>query len=344
MSDVQPGPGSLATEPEQRALPFEFYGSGGEYFRIWIVNLLLTLATLGIYSAWAKVRTERYFARSARLAGSSFDYVADPLSILRGRLLVLGFFALYSLTSTVAPLLQPVMGLVLIAVVPWALIRSMAFRAHNTTWRGLRFRFDARYGEAFAAYVGLPFASVLTLGLLYPYALYRQRRFLVCNARFGTTPFEIGSRAGDFYRLFLVLLLLPVLAALIAPLAMQLGPEIAPLAIGAVMLPVYFFVFGHFAAGTMNLTYDGTRFGEHRISANVPAWGLAWIYFTNALAMLLSLGLLIPFAQVRLARFRFEHLMLHTASDLDAFVAAQSEEVASLGAELGDALDLDLGL
>lgn len=38
---------------------FEFRGRGGEYFRIWIVNLALSLLTLGIYSAWAKVRTGR---------------------------------------------------------------------------------------------------------------------------------------------------------------------------------------------------------------------------------------------------------------------------------------------
>ena len=39
-----------------RKLPLEFRGNGYEYFRIWIVNILLTIMTLGIYSAWAKVR------------------------------------------------------------------------------------------------------------------------------------------------------------------------------------------------------------------------------------------------------------------------------------------------
>jgi len=35
---------------------FVFHGTGREYFKIWIVNLVLTIATLGIYAAWAKVR------------------------------------------------------------------------------------------------------------------------------------------------------------------------------------------------------------------------------------------------------------------------------------------------
>jgi hypothetical protein len=41
--------------------PFEFRGEAREYFRIWIVNLALGIVTLGVYSAWAKVRSERYF-------------------------------------------------------------------------------------------------------------------------------------------------------------------------------------------------------------------------------------------------------------------------------------------
>ena len=41
-------------------LSLEFHGSAREYFRIWIVNLCLTLLTFGIFSAWAKVRKKRF--------------------------------------------------------------------------------------------------------------------------------------------------------------------------------------------------------------------------------------------------------------------------------------------
>jgi uncharacterized membrane protein YjgN (DUF898 family) len=53
---------------------FTFSGTRREYFGIWIVNILLTVLTLGIYSAWAKVRRMHYFYRNTRLAGASFDY------------------------------------------------------------------------------------------------------------------------------------------------------------------------------------------------------------------------------------------------------------------------------
>ena len=84
-----------STRPEQRTGPPPPSPSGlarslarsgsGEYFRIWIVNLLLTVATLGIYSAWAKTRRLQYFYRNTHLAGASFDFRGDPKAILRGR-------------------------------------------------------------------------------------------------------------------------------------------------------------------------------------------------------------------------------------------------------------------
>ncbi len=50
----------------RRTLRFEFTGDGREYFRIWIVNVSLTVITLGIYSAWAKVRRMRYFLQQQK--------------------------------------------------------------------------------------------------------------------------------------------------------------------------------------------------------------------------------------------------------------------------------------
>ncbi|HJU25199.1 MAG TPA: DUF898 family protein, partial [Rhodanobacteraceae bacterium] len=74
-----PAHASPATYPDQ---PFQFRGNAGEYFRIWIVNFALGIITLGIYSAWASVRTRRYFYANTWLAGSPFEYSAKPLPIL----------------------------------------------------------------------------------------------------------------------------------------------------------------------------------------------------------------------------------------------------------------------
>ena len=114
--------------------------------------------------------------------------------------------------------------------------------------------------------------------------------------------------------------------------------------VGIAAVPFYFYLFAYFSSQVSNLTYEGTRIGPHRLSSRVPAFGLAMVYMTNAFAILLSLGLLVPWAEVRVIRFRLRHMSLHATGSLEDFAAAQAEEVASLGAELGEALDLDLGL
>lgn len=114
-------------------LAFEFSGSGGDYFRIWIVNLLLTVATLGIYSAWAKTRRLQYFYRNTRLAGASFDFRGDPKAILRGRLLaVLLLGALYAAfgASIEGGLLA---GTLVLAAIPWIMRSALRFRLSNTS-------------------------------------------------------------------------------------------------------------------------------------------------------------------------------------------------------------------
>src|SRR5437667_6745528 len=80
------GEAANAAGPEKR-YAVEFSASAGEYFRIWIVNLALTILTLGIYSAWAKVRKRRYFYAHTHIAGESFEYRGRPVAILKGRLI-----------------------------------------------------------------------------------------------------------------------------------------------------------------------------------------------------------------------------------------------------------------
>jgi len=56
-------------------LALEFHGSAREYFRIWIVNLCLTLLTLGIFSACAKVCKKRYSYANTTIGGTPFQYL-----------------------------------------------------------------------------------------------------------------------------------------------------------------------------------------------------------------------------------------------------------------------------
>ena len=93
----------VATARVLRKGKVSFHGKASEFFSIWIVNLLLSIVTLGIYSAWAKVRTNRYFYGNTDIDGHRFSYLANPLQILKGRIIAVCLFASYFILSAVSP-------------------------------------------------------------------------------------------------------------------------------------------------------------------------------------------------------------------------------------------------
>jgi uncharacterized membrane protein YjgN (DUF898 family) len=150
--------------PEQ-VHELQFGGSGSEYFRIWIVNLLLTLVTFGLYYPWAKVRKLRYFYGNTRLAGHAFDFHGDPKRMLRGYLLVGALFALYAFAGQVSPV-AGLIALVIIAVIWPALLRaSQRFRMAQTSWRGLRFAFTGDTAGAYKALMPGFVAAIVLVGI-----------------------------------------------------------------------------------------------------------------------------------------------------------------------------------
>ena len=322
-------------------MPFGFSGRGLEYFRIWLVNVALTILTLGVYSAWVKVRTNRYFWRHTQLDAASFDYVADPVSILKGRLLVVGFLLLWVVLSGVFPPADAFFSVLVIALLPWAVVRSASFRARNTTYRNLRFDFRGEYRDALVAYVLLPACLPFTLGLVYPAMIRAQRAFVVGRSAYGTQPFGFQAALGDFYRLYAGLFGLLLVSV---ALALLLGASVSATAALVLGVLALLLLGARMNAALLNLVFHSTNLGPHRFRSDLRAGELLLLYVGNTLGILLTLGLFIPWARVRTARYRLAHLALLPAGDLDAFVAGQVEAVGSLGDELADVFDLDLGL
>jgi uncharacterized membrane protein YjgN (DUF898 family) len=335
-----PAAAAPAASDEPRLLPFEFHGEGFEFFRIWIVNLLLSIVTLGIYSAWAKVRTLRYFYGNTRLDGSSFEYLATPVQILKGRLVAFVLLLLYLVLGEVFPLAGAVLALVLMLATPWIVVRSLAFRNRHSAWRGVRFGFDGGAGAAAKAFLLWPLAGVLTLGLLVPLALQRQQRFLVEHSRYGTSAFAFEAGARAFYALFLQLLLVFAGGGV---LAFFLGQAFAPL--GPLTLALTYLVgFAWFNTGFTNLVYGHSRLDAHRLVARYELPSYLRLMAGNALGMVLTLGLFYPWARVRNARYAAAHIDFAAADDLGGFVADQRRTVGATGGELADLFDVDLGL
>ena len=148
-----------------------FSGSGGDYFRLWLSNLLLTIVTLGIYTPWARRRRIQYFYRNTLVGADPLDFVASSRNMATSFLLVVGVYALINVMSSAG--LNAAVGIITLAIaalVPWLWRSAQRFWLGNTTWRGPRFEFQATTREAYtAAWPLLAAAFVIAmLSLLLP--------------------------------------------------------------------------------------------------------------------------------------------------------------------------------
>ncbi len=189
----------------------KFTGQAGEFFRIWIVNVCLSVVTLGIYSAWAKVRRKRYFYGNTLLNDNAFEYLADPKSILKGRLIMLTIIVLVGLANRFLKI--KIFGLVWVILLPYIVIKAARFNAVNSSYRNVRFNFGNNFPAPtgrFRRYIPgyretsqfliLPmFLVPFSLGLLYPYYVYRKRQFMVQHSCYGTSTFGFDAKASHFY-------------------------------------------------------------------------------------------------------------------------------------------------
>jgi len=77
---------------------------------------------------------------------------------------------------------------------------------------------------------------------------------------------------------------------------------------------------------------------------NISPLGLVWISISNFVLVVITLGLFIPWAAVRLSKFQLESMQLLPAGDLQGFEAGEPENVGAIGEEAATAFDFDISL
>lgn len=357
------------TEPGDE-LRLVFAGRAAEYFRLWAVNLCLTLVTLGIYSAWAKVRKKRYVYSHTTLDGTPFQYLGQPLPILKGRLIAAALFALYYLSDNFFTTLLPYVLALGVLLAPWVIVRSAAFNARYSAFRNMTFRFDGDYRGAFKVLYWLGIIPLLVVGtifewwgklwlgavvwlaagLLFPWWIRGLKNFIVSGTQFGGVHGGFAARGRQFFRIYAVsgLILLVagiVTAALFGTLLGTLKQSgQAVLWASAPIYAGYVLAFAYVQAHGSNLVWNHTRLGPLRFRSTLTGRGLMKLYIGNALAILASLGLLTPWAVMRTLRYRIDHMQVLRDGGLEAFRGSGADTVQATGAEVGELFGVDLSL
>lgn len=359
--DAGPRPAQLKVRREQ----FVFSGSTREYFGIWIVNVLLTIVTLGIYSAWAKVRRQRYFYGNTSLAGGTFDYHARPGQILIGRIVVVVMLLLYNGLATFAPLASLAVGVLFLFAVPWFIMRGLRFNARVTSYRNVRFDFVGGYWGAFLAYIAGGFLMYVSLGILAPLASQWMWNYTLGNVRYGGRPVRCEPRLGRLYgqwrlpALFviagLVVLVVPIALAFWAYirienstndewlwLAILVGNSPTLVVFGMLLLLAVGALL--YQAGIRNVAFNETVIdGRHMLHSSIRRRRFAWISVTNLIATVFSLGLARPWAAIRMARYLSLTTALDATGSLEDYAGSIEQSGSAVGAEYMDIEGVNIG-
>jgi uncharacterized membrane protein YjgN (DUF898 family) len=339
----------------------EFRGTGREYFRVWLVNLTLTLLTLGLYGPWAKVRTRRYFHGVTSLAGYSFEYHAAPLRILWGRLLVAAMLAAGVLSVAIGRWAVAAWIVAAVALFPLAARQAIRFNARNTSWRGVRFNFFASYREAAMACVVWPAAGLATLFLI-PAARGVWDRFRINHLSFDGRKLRTAYSSTRMFATFATGFVL-IVGVLVLMIGVTMGVmvfttrmhdvakhfiiPVDPTSFSQVFTLLFgtcaFFIAVFVMQMANNLTLSNTTIeGGHRIVSTASPGRVALIMMGNAALILVTLGLYWPFAKVRLARYRMTRISVIAVGDLDAFASEALEMQSTMGREIAGVLEFGL--
>jgi uncharacterized membrane protein YjgN (DUF898 family) len=310
------------------AAHLSFHGKGGELFGIYLVNLFLSLVTLGIYYFWGKVKIYSYLFSRTEFQQERFVYHGTGKELLLGsfKALVLFFIPLYALNVVPAFLeaglaVQAIIsgltyGIVMVFI-PVAMVGSRRYRLSRTSWSGIRFSFRGQAWDFIKIFGVGSILSTITLGLYFPFFDARRYDFMVSQSYFGNQNFSFDGRGKDLFRPFLLALLLTL-------------PT----------LGLYWFWYW---AKRQRYYWGHTSFGAVRFRSIVTGRALMNLHLANFFIALVTLGLGWPWVLVRKARFTCRYLTLEGSMNL-AEIQQDARQATATGEALSGLLDADFSV
>lgn len=397
-------PGQTPPSETPSVLRPQFMGTGGEYFGIWIINILLLVVTLGLYFPWARVRRLKFFAGNTDVGGHRLEFTGVAKQMFAGFSLALVGFVIYSLADSYSPLLSFFVIALLALVWPWLLRAALRFRMAKTAWRGLPFAFSGSTSGAYRAFapvfVAVAIATVVRMTPLFidfnedsisgatasvagvtslllvaaifavPWLHFRIKRYQHSHFCFADRQSQFTGNAlafyGAYFKTFLVMLTGLALLGAIAFLSVVTGglidvesvddlgdiladsPDNAYLAM--LLLAIGSFalwqaISAYFIRTLYNLVWGGTTGNGFAFAAALKFWPFFGLRSLNLILKVLTLGLYIPFAQVKIARMKLHSIAVAIDFDLESLITEANSNKVSAGADAAAELfDMDIGL
>ena len=302
----------------------EFSGNGWEYFKILIVNWLLTVITLGIYYAWGRAKKLRYIYSNTNLNKERFHFTGTGLEMFLGLIKVIGLYIVFVIVFQVISYYYPLIGLlffycVIVAIIPYSIHASLRYKMSRTSYRGIRFGYRGKLGDLSKKWFLGVLLTIVTFGIYSSWLQMKIRRYTHRNIRFGDINFSNEAKGGEYFLINL------------------LGYIFSFLSLG-----IYTFWWN---SRLFNYYYDNlelTRKDEKiKCSGTSTGGGFFGLLVGNFLIILFTLGLGRAWADIRTQKFICKNVELEGDIDINEIYQTEEEYKNAMGEGSSDYLEID---
>lgn len=317
------------TVPQPRTIPLVYDARLGTVYKIWLLNIFLSILTFGIYNFWGKTKLRRYIARSFSVEGERFEYTGSPGEIFKGFAIAYVLFSiLFIISETIGFILKnrEAVGaaFTIVYFMLWQIgwYASMRYRLSRTTWKGVRSGLKGGWGnDAMGRFVKLKtgyfILNVLTLGLYISRSDRKIWHYVMDRISFGNQPVQYVKTEAEQKALFKTHLATLLLA-----------------------IPTGGFSRLWYVGVLMRYKFGGVRAAGVETHATFSGSKHLGFVLGNWLVMIVTIGFARPYVIQRKMRYLSDHISF--AGTLDTEFIAQAQDQGG-GEGLDDVLGIDIG-
>ncbi len=354
--EVQPIPPKMQIDdlPDYlgKVFHFKFHGQAMEYFGIWIVNIVLTIATLSLYAPWAKVRRLRYFYNNTEFFDRFFDFTGLPTRILMGRLIALSIWGFFAVAGYLEMSVAAFGGVVIYLALPWLLRATLRFRSRNSKFGNSRFYFDGKTSEAYKLFFLGLVITFFSWGIFFPVVIWFYKRYVIDHLYVGQLKFKLNNSWTDYMTAALmpIMIYIAIIFACSMFLVIGIASQTRMLLtssgylFGAALLFGIVFIIPLIHARIFITTWNSTTLGYSQFKTDCDQWRYAWIVASNWFVKILSVGLMTAWAEIRLYRYQVESLSIRLLDDPNKMRNIRQSDPNAIAEEISDIFDLDISL
>ena len=314
----------LTDMSEHRTYSLGFYGKGTEYFKIQIVNTILSILTLSLYYPWAKERSLKYLYNKNTFEDTPFVFAGTGKEMFKGYVKALAIFVslygifFYLMLNDMPGLALLIMYGGILALLPFAIHGSYRYRMAKTSWKGIRFGYTGDRGNLIGIFFKGLFFTIITFGIYSAWFAMDLRRYILSNIKVGNARFVYNGDGTDYFLLNLKGYFLTVIT-----------------------LGIYMFWWQKdqfdFFVNNLRLEQEGDAvFFESKATGG----GFAGLMIVNFLILVFTLGLGYAWVVMRNMDFVVNNIEVSGYYSFESLQQSQADYSDATGEDMADILDL----